>query len=125
MSKIEEKKEDRVGQEQVEEVKDETSSGAPEMKEPEEGGGALSFWEILEERIVQLVRRIAALQEENAHLKKELVEREADLKAREEECERLRALKAQMREKVERLIVKIEEYQEMAEKNELPKPPKE
>jgi chromosome segregation ATPase len=84
-----------------------------------------SFWEMLEERVVQLVRRIDALQEENAQLKKELVEKEATLKKVIAERDRLKRLKKQMRDKVERLIVKIEEYQEMAEKEELPKPPEE
>ena len=98
---------------------EEQASGRPETS------GAISFWDMLEERIVQLVRRIAALQTENAELRERLVERDRALKDARAECKRLNTLKKQMREKVERLIVKIEEYQEMAEKNELPKPPEE
>ena len=119
---------------EIEQVQDEgreeTENGSPQAETqdtgPERGGeGPLSFWEMLEERIIQLVRKIASLQAENAELKKELVEKEKALKEARQECKRLNNLKREMREKVERLIVKIEEYQEMAEKNELPKPPKE
>ncbi len=114
MSKSEEKK-----------VQGEERTAKERVDEPSGEGGPFSFWEILEERIVQLVRRIASLQEENAELRKRLVEREEELKKAKSECERLSALKREMREKVERLIVKIEEYQEMADKEELPKPSKE
>ena len=104
---------------EVEEQKEEVTD------EVEETSGPLSFWDMLEERIVQLVRKIALLQEENAKLKSELVEKEKALKEAVEERDKLKKLKKEMREKVERLIVKIEEYQEMADKEELPKPSKE
>jgi DNA anti-recombination protein RmuC len=69
--------------------------------------------EILEEQILEIISRLAKLQDENVRLKERIGKLERTLEEKEEALERLREERTAVQSNIDRLIRKIEEYQEV------------
>ncbi len=72
-----------------------------------------SALEILEEKIVGLISRLARVQEENTRLKDRLLSLEKELEAKEEVIKNLSHQREAIQVKIDSLIRRIEEYQEV------------
>ncbi len=77
-----------------------------------------SILQTLEEKIVDLVSKLAKVREENTRLKERVLALEKELKEKEEELRRLTAQKEAVQVKIDRLIRRIEEYQEILSQEE-------
>ncbi len=77
-----------------------------------------SILQTLEEKIVDLVSKLAKVREENTRLKERVLALEKELKEKEEELQRLTAQKEAVQVKIDRLIRRIEEYQEILSQEE-------
>ncbi len=72
----------------------------------------------LEEKIVDLVSKLAKVREENTRLRERVMALEKELKEKEEEIQRLTAQRDTVQMKIDRLIRRIEEYQEILSQEE-------
>jgi len=72
----------------------------------------------LEEKIVDLVSKLAKVREENTRLRERVMALEKKLKEKEEEIQRLTAQRDTVQMKIDRLIRRIEEYQEILSQEE-------
>lgn len=69
--------------------------------------------EILEEKVVELISRLARIQEENARLKDRIIALEKELETKEEALRNLYHQRETIQGKIDSLIRRIEEYQEV------------
>ncbi len=74
--------------------------------------------ETLEEKVVDLVSKLAQVREENTRLKERLLTLENELKEKNEAIQILSAQREAIQIKIDRLIRRIEEYQEVLSKEE-------
>ncbi len=77
-----------------------------------------SILHTLEEKIVDLVSKLAKAREENTRLRERVISLEKELKEKEEAIQRLTAQRDAVQVKIDRLIRRIEEYQEILSKEE-------
>ncbi len=76
------------------------------------GKGVLGL-EILEEKVVEFISRVARLREENARLRGRVLELERTLAEREELLKALSHQRDSVQARIDNLIRRIEEYQEV------------
>jgi chromosome segregation ATPase len=69
--------------------------------------------EILEEKVVELISRLARIQEENTRLKDRVLTLEKELENKEEALRNLSHQRETIQVKIDSLIRRIEEYQEV------------
>jgi len=69
--------------------------------------------EILEEKVVELISRLARIQEENTRLKDQVLTLEKELETKEEALRNLSHQRETIQVKIDSLIRRIEEYQEV------------
>lgn len=69
--------------------------------------------EILEEKVVELISRLAKIQEENTRLKDQVLTLEKELETKEEALRNLSHQRETIQVKIDSLIRRIEEYQEV------------
>ena len=69
--------------------------------------------ETLEEKIVDLVSKLAQVREENTRLKEKVLTLEKELREKNEIIQRLSTQRKAIQMKIDRLIRRIEEYQEV------------
>jgi len=74
--------------------------------------------ETLEEKIVDLVSKLAQVREENTRLKEKVLTLEKELREKNEIIQRLSTQRKAIQMKIDRLIRRIEEYQEVLSKGE-------
>jgi len=74
--------------------------------------------ETLEEKIVDLVSKLAQVREENTRLKEKVLALEKELREKNEIIQRLSTQRKAIQMKIDRLIRRIEEYQEVLSKGE-------
>jgi len=72
----------------------------------------------LEEKIVNLVSKLAKVKEENTRLKERILVLEKELKEKDNEIRALTAQRDAVQIKIDRLIRRIEEYQEVLSQEE-------
>jgi len=69
--------------------------------------------EILEEKVVELISRLARIQEENTRLKDQVLTLKKELETKEEALRNLSHQRETIQVKIDSLIRRIEEYQEV------------
>jgi|GEM_PF-1096240 len=69
--------------------------------------------EILEEKVVELISRMARIQEENTRLKEQVLTLKRELETKDKALRDLAHQREAVRAKIDNLIRRIEEYQEV------------